>query len=201
MTLHHDGIADFKRGSYSAVRELFDDYYEPLVEFATQLIIHDREAHHIVQETFIKLFGMRERFDTTADIKAFLYITVRNTCFMYIKQEKEEASVEQAATDDKPDVYATAAMDDEETRSAVLHNIHDQVAGLPEPEQTVFRLLFYDHRSIPSVAEQLKLTPLAVGQSRVQAVRLLREKLIAAGLFTVPTFIYFVAVFCGEPLS
>jgi RNA polymerase sigma-70 factor (ECF subfamily) len=201
MTLHHDGIADFKHGSYSAVRELFDDYYETLVEFATQLIIHDHEAHHIVQETFIKLLGMRERFDTTTDIKAFLYITVRNTCFTYIKQEKEEASVDRAAIDDKPDLYATASMDDEETRSAVLHNIHHLVAGLPEPEQTVFRLLFYDHHSIPSVAEQLKLTPLAVGQSRVQAVRLLREKLIAAGLFTVPIFIYFVAVFCGEPLS
>jgi len=201
MSPHHDCITDFKRGHYSAVSELFNDYYETLVEFAAQLIIHNREAHQIVQETYIKLFGMRDRFDTEADVKAFLYITVRNICFAYIKQEKEETSGEGMETGNKPEIVSTASTDDETTRAVILQKMHGQVALLPDPEQTVFRLLFYDNRSIPSVAEQLKLTPMAVGQSRVQAIRLLREKLIEAGLFTVPGFIYFVAIFCGEQHS
>src|SRR5262249_53433786 len=91
-----------------------------------------------------------------------------------------------------------APIDDEETRSAILHKMHEQVAELPEPERTVFRLLLCDHVSIPAAAEQLRLTPVAVGQSRMQAIRLLREKLIAANLFIIPLFIYFVAVACGE---
>lgn len=192
MSLHHDGITDFKHGSYAAVKELFDEYYEALVEFATQLIIHNREAHHIVQETFIRLFGMRERFDTDNDIKAFLYITVRNTCFTYLKQEKEEEGTGEWT------IVPSVSVDYEDQRAALLLKMHEQVALLPEPEQTVFRLLYYDHRSIPSVAEQLKLTPVVIGQSRVQAIRSLREKLTDAGLFSIPGFIYFVAVFCGN---
>jgi len=201
MTTHQDGIADFKRGHYSAVSELFDEYYETLVEFATQLVIHDREAHQIVQETFIKLFGMRDRFDTEADVKAFLYITVRNICFAYLKQEKEELPGEWAETENKPQIYSSASMEEEATRALVLQKMHEQVALLPDPEQTVFRLLFYERASIPAIAAQLSSTPVAVGQNRVQAIRLLREKLIEAGLFTVPLFIYFVAIFCGDEKS
>jgi RNA polymerase sigma-70 factor (ECF subfamily) len=144
---------------------------------------------------------MRDRFDTEADVKAFLYITVRNICFAYIKQEKEEMPGEGAETENKPQIYSTAFTDDEATRAVVLQKMHEQVALLPDPEQTVFRLLFYDHASIPAIAAQLSSTPMAVGQNRVQAIRLLREKLIEVGLFTVPLFIYFVAIFCGNKES
>lgn len=202
MTLssfHQNDIVDFQRGSYEAVRKLFDEHYDLLVEFAAQLIINNTEAHHIVQETFIKLFGMRDRFNTMTDVKAFLYITVRNICFTFIKMEKEGPGAEQGAATVYTEqlLSASAFVDDVETRSAILRKMHDQVAGLPEPEQTVFRLLLCDHLSIPAAAGRLQLTPVAVGQSRIQAIRLLREKLIAANLFSVPLFIYFVAVACG----
>ena len=72
------------------------------------------------------------------------------------------------------------------------------VKELPQPEQTVFRTLFYDQLNIPAAAEQLKLTPVAVTKLRISAFRTLREKLVAANIFSVPLFIYFVAVFCGE---
>ncbi|WP_166437100.1 RNA polymerase sigma factor [Niastella caeni] len=200
MTLtprNRHGIADFKSGSYIAVKELYDEHYSPLVDFAGQLIINKPEAHHIVQETFIKLFLLRDRFDTEPDIKAFLYITVRNICFAYIKSEKEDE------TNREPHWYiqalkAVTRHDDENIRKEAICKIHNQVAGLPEPERKVFRSLFCDHLTIPAAAEQLGVTPVSVVQSRIQAIRLLREKLVAVDLFSIPLFIYFVAVSCGE---
>ncbi|OQP61842.1 hypothetical protein A3860_30720 [Niastella vici] len=199
MTLspqNQDAIAVFQQGSYVAVKELFDEHYTVLIDFATQLILNKSEAHHIVQETFIKLFQMRDRFNREADIKAFLFITVRNICFAYIRSENKKGS-DQDVTWYQQSLKTTARYDAETLRNQALDDMQRQVQALPETEQRVFALLFCDQLTIPAVAGQLALTPVTVTQLRIKAIALLRENLIAADLFSIPLFIYFVAVYSG----
>jgi len=200
MTLsprNRDGITEFQRGRYTIVKELYEEHYAPLLDFANQLVINKEEAHHIVQETFIKLFGMRDRFDKLPDIKAFLYITVRNICLAYIRAEKENDPGAEAAWYEQS-LIATARFDAESVREEVLLKMTEQVTVLPAPEQAVFRLLFYDGLTVPQAADKSGLTPVVVTQRRINAIRLLRAKLVASDLFSIPLFIYFIAVFCGE---
>jgi DNA-directed RNA polymerase specialized sigma subunit len=72
------------------------------------------------------------------------------------------------------------------------------VASLQEPEKTVFQLIFYNRLIVPAAAEQLGITPVAVVQHRIEALRFLRLKLAAADLYSIPLFIYFVGVVCGN---
>jgi RNA polymerase sigma-70 factor (ECF subfamily) len=189
-------IDEFHRGHYAVVKEMYDEFYGSLVDFATQLITNDAEAHRITQETFLKLFQMRERFDTLPDIKAFLYITVRNICFAFLRAEKENESGGEV-TWHAQSLIATARFEDDALREEALYKMKGIVSELPEPEQTVFSALFLDRLTIPDAAVKLRLTPVVVGQRRISAISLLREQLVKAGLFSVPLFIYFVAVFCG----
>lgn len=189
-------IDDFQRGHYAIVKELYDEYYASLVDFSVQLINSSSEAHHIAQETFVKLFQMRDRFDKLPDIKAFLYITVRNICFAYIRSDANMPSGE--VTWLQQNLAATTLFEDGAEREDALYKMTAIVKELPQPEQTVFRTLFYNRLNIPAAADQLKLTPVAVTQFRISAFRTLREKLVTANIFSVPLFIYFVAVFCGE---
>jgi RNA polymerase sigma-70 factor (ECF subfamily) len=190
-------IDEFQRGHYAIVKELCDEFYAPLVDFGTQLINNSSEAHHIAQETFVKLFQMRDKFDKLPDIKAFLYITVRNICFAYIKSENANGPDGEVAWLQQ-NITATIRYEDGAEREEALYQMSAIVKELPQPEQTVFRTLFYDRLNIPAAADQLKLTPVAVAQFRISAIRTLREKLVTANIFSVPLFIYFVAVFCGE---
>jgi len=189
-------IDDFQRGHYAIVKELYDEYYASLVDFSVQLINSSPEAHHIAQETFVKLFQMRDRFDKLPDIKAFLYITVRNICFAYIKSENANVP-DSEVTWLQQNLQATARYEDGAEREEALYKMTVVVKELPQPEQAVFRTLFYDGLNIPAAADQLKLTPVAVAQLRISAFRTLREKLVTANIFSIPLFIYFVAVFCG----
>jgi RNA polymerase sigma-70 factor (ECF subfamily) len=200
MTLssaNRNAITEFQLGSYAAVKELYAAHYNTLVEFATQLILNKPEAHHIVQETFIKLFGMRDRFDKEPDIKAFLFITVRNICFGYIKSQKENEPAGEVAWYEQS-LKATDRFEEETERTQALSSMQKGVQELPEPDQLVFRTLFCKRLTIPAAAEQLGLTPVTVTLYRIRAIRLLRDKLVAAGCYSIPLFIYFVAVFCGE---
>lgn len=190
-------IDEFQQGHYAIVKELYDEYYASLVDFGSQLINNSSEAHHIAQETFVKLFQMRDRFDKLPDIKAFLYITVRNICFAYIKSENANGPGPEV-TWLQQEVMATIRYEDGAEREKALEQITSIVKELGEPEQTVFNCLFYDRLTIPATAEQLKLTPVTVAQCRISAIRNMREKLVGANLFSVPLFIYFIAVFCGK---
>lgn len=190
-------IDDFQRGHYAIVKELYDEYYASLVDFSVQLINSSSEAHHIAQETFVKLFQMRDKFDKLPDIKAFLYITVRNICFAFIRSENANVPKSEVAWLQQS-MQATSRYEDGAEREDALCQMTAVVKELPQPEQTVFKTLFYDKLNIPAAADQLKLTPVAVTQLRISAFRTLREKLVAANIFSVPLFIYFVAVFCGE---
>jgi RNA polymerase sigma factor (sigma-70 family) len=202
MTLlprNQHSISDFQLGSYAAVQELCATNYDVLVDFASQLILNNAEAHHIVQETFIKLFLMRDRFNSEADIKAFLYITVRNICSAWFNSKKENQSGE--ATWYEQSLKATARFEEAVLRNEALSNMQHQLRDLPEPEQTVFKTLFCDRLSIPAAAELLELTPVTVTKHRIRAIHLLRDQLIAVDSFSIPLFIYFVAVFCGNTES
>jgi RNA polymerase sigma factor (sigma-70 family) len=190
-------IDEFQRGHYAIVKELYDEYYNSLVDFASQLINNAPEAHHIAQETFVKLFQMRDRFDKLPDIKAFLYITVRNICFAFVKSEKMNEPAGEV-TWQAQELNATIRFEDGAEREEALNKMTDMVSELPEPEQTVFRSVFYDRLTLPAVADQLKLTVVTVSQQRISALSLLREQLLAANIFSIPLFIYFIAVFCGE---
>ena len=200
MTLtprNRDSITEFKTGHYIMVKELYEEHYAALLDFASQLIINKEEAHHIIQETFIRLLGMRNRFNTLTDIKAFLYITVRNICLGYIRAEKENEPGGDAAWYDQA-LIAAARFEMAAIREDVLHQMHELVLELPAPEQIVFRLLFCDRLSTQEAAEGSGLTVVMVTQRRISAIRLLREQLITSNLFSIPLFIYFVAVFSGE---
>lgn len=191
-----DSIAEFKAGHYTMVKEFYEEHYAALLDFACQLILNKEEAHQIVQETFIRLLGMRDKFNTLVDIKAFLYITVRNICLAYIRADKENEPGGDAAWYDLA-LIATTRFESAAIREKVLRQMHELVLELPAPEQIVFRLLFYDRFSVQQAAEESGLTVVMVTQRRISAIRLLRERLIIADLFSIPLFIYFVAVFCG----
>lgn len=190
-------IDEFHRGSYSVVKEMYVAFYSSLVDFATQLITDNAEAHRIVQEAFLKLFQMRERFDKLPDIKAFLYITVRNICFAFLRAEKENEPGGEITWHEQS-LIVTARFDDDALREEALCKITGMISELPEPGQAVFRSLFFDRLTIPEAAAKLRLTPVTIGQTRISAINMLRQQLVTAGLFSVPLFIYFVAVFCSE---
>lgn len=191
--LNRDFIAGFQRGSYESVTALYHLYYSPLVEFAEQLTLDKGVAHQIVMDALIKLVRMREKFDSEPNIKAFLHITVRNTCFTFIKSEKPDLTAGNSSWY-LNEHQAADKFNEEGARKEALAKIREEVNQLPEAYRNLFTLVFYDGLSVPSVAEHLGLTPVTVAKERNAAIDLLKEKLYADGLFSVPLFVYFLAV-------
>src|SRR5690349_24963911 len=88
--VHTDIIAGFHKGNSRAFDLLFDMFFPALCYFANKLIEDRQESEDIVLDTFQKLWARREHFETMPNIKAFLYITVRNTCLNYLRYRETQ---------------------------------------------------------------------------------------------------------------
>jgi RNA polymerase sigma factor (sigma-70 family) len=193
LPLSHDLIAAFQQGSYTAIDTLFHSCYASLAQMATQLTGSEAEGHHITLEAFIKLLMMREQFDNEADIKAFLYITVRNICLTCMK-----AGPAAAITTEAPwynNIAATAnRYNSDNQRAKGIQQLLEEVAQLPEEYRRVLQAIYYDRSSIPVIAAQLQRSQVYTAKKRIQALRLLREQLYLKDRFAAPLFIYFLTV-------
>lgn len=104
------------------IKDVFTAYYNALCLFALRYL-HDREAaSDIVQEAFLKLLESGKSFSDRDELKAFLYIIVRNLCLNLLKHQKIVTNHEKSYLESSE--YFRDALVEEETariiRSAVL---------------------------------------------------------------------------------
>lgn len=173
----------FKAGAESAATDLYGRYYKGLVYFARQIVQHAGEAEDIAQDTMVKLFHKKDDFSHLSDIKSFLYVSVRNACFNYIKaRERHELSHEELR-------YLTPEgeenADVEMLKARVLAEIYQEVAALPAQCGEVFRLLFIQKLTTAQAAEKLGLSPQTVLNQKARAIKLLRFRLSEKGFLTL----------------
>ena len=78
--LDNESLQAFTRGEQKGFSAVYSLYYQQIRYFTYKLTNNNmQEAEDITITTFVKLFRLHKNFSTQANIKAFLYITARNT--------------------------------------------------------------------------------------------------------------------------
>ena len=86
-------ILHLKRGDPEAFKVLFFQYYPEFFSFADMLLQDRVSAKSVTMEALFLLWKRHADFDNEKNIKAFLYLTVRNHCLNFIRyvQQNPEA--------------------------------------------------------------------------------------------------------------
>src|SRR5438105_5864972 len=124
--MYTDIITGFQQGDSRAFDDLFDMFYPALCYFAERLIDNRQEGEDIVLDTFQKLYVRREHFETMPNIKAFLYITVRNTCLNYLRYRETQRKHTRELIENIPDKFEEDA-ERLRIRTEVLRSIYAQI--------------------------------------------------------------------------
>lgn len=192
-------IAGFRRGSIQAVSNLYTTHYASLIYFAERIIRDRVTAREIVVETFIKLLNRRSHFDNEADIRAFLFITARNSCMDFLRYAKNGRQVEETAMV----VMETGSdLSDEVNMGEAKRVIQEALDHLPASCQQVFTTLFIDGIQISAAARQLEMDPQELLAQRKKAINQLQAALSEHNLYSTPFFIHYLTVACrNEPAA
>ncbi len=145
----------------------FRKMYLPLGMYALRIVEDAQSAEDIVEDAFMKAWGLIEEGKEIADFKAYMYRMVRNACISHIRNRKEMVGLEFVPEADEEAV-------DTSERDARIWKAIDE---LPEKCREVFLLSKQDGLSNEEIAERMGISIKTVKNQMTKAFSRLRESL------------------------
>ena len=161
------------RDDERAFAALMDRYQVPLVGFFRSLgLVND--AHDAAQETFLRLYRYRDRYEPTASLRTFIYLMARQVCTdasrKRMRRERLIAAFRREQTVEPPVARGPA-------EDAIL--AETLVSELPEAMRLVVVMSIYQGLCYDEIAAALEI-PVGTVKSRMfNAMLKLREALHA----------------------
>jgi len=186
-------ISGLKRGDTAAFAYIYKLYYSRLIYFAKQLVADESEAQDIVSGAFIKLWQRHADFDHLSNVKAFLYIAVRNACFDFLKYAKRLAGNKKDYaywTDDKEEEILHLML-----KAELLQEIVAEIEKLPPQYQAVCKLSFFEGLPNDDIAQRLGISVKTVRNIKALAVKEIQTHFLQRKL--LPLVIVFTGCLCA----
>jgi RNA polymerase sigma-70 factor (ECF subfamily) len=167
-----------RNGDAAAFQELVRRYREPLRRFFAALITDRSLADDFTQETFLRLWLSRQRYEPTGRFSTYLFQIGKN---YWLNQRKKFANQpeESSHAGETLEIEAPSAIEPEQVLMEMHHQawLRRAIAGLPEHYRLVFELSEMEGLKYAEIAQRLGI-PLGTVKSRMsEAARLLRNAL------------------------
>jgi len=172
-----------REGEDEALAELVRRYQNDIFRFCLHYVKHVEVAKEMAQETFLRVYAARERFDTDRVFKPWLLCIARNLCLNELKRKKtvlmetlEEYASE--AREESGEILqwhvsdASEALMADERREALL----DALNGLPQEAREMVMMRYFEQLSAREIAEVMDSTEGAVRTRLHRTLRQLRKQ-------------------------
>lgn len=178
MQLKGNRISGFyhETSSVKSLKEVFDTYYLALCFFANKIIEDSPSAEEIVSDVFVKLLQKQPDFVKHENIKAVLYISVKNASLNFVKKRYNESKryagyeyVQKHATED--------FVLNEIIRAEVLRDVYKEIQKLPPQCKKIMELFYHEGLDHKDIALQLGITVSTVKNQKARGLQILRRKL------------------------
>ena len=139
----------------------FNTEYLPLAPLLYRIAFHiledEAEAEDAVQETFLKLWEMRERLDIVESAKAYSIRILKNECLDRLRKAKKSVKEPQCTTRE------TAAPADEQIDAKRrLEKVLGAIKSLPDSQRQVLLLRTVDGLSYEEISRRMGMSQLSL---------------------------------------
>lgn len=128
-------ILKFAKADKHAFQLIFDYYFGIMLVFGVRNLRNSHDAEDIVQEAFIELWNQKGKFTNANQLKAFLYLTIRNKCLNRIKHRKIENKYLQSIDTEKPEELF---FEEEVIRAEFIDQLRNGIDNLSEQREKLF---------------------------------------------------------------
>ena len=164
-------LARVKANDISAFSLLVDRYKVKLFNLIYRMLQNREEAEDMLQETFLRVFKEKERFDPTYSFSTWIYTIALNLCRNELKRKKKFRFFGlDLIKDDRK-----YAVEEVKLNSSLGSTLEKAIASLPDKYRTAFLLREVNQLSYEEMSECMKV-PLGTVKSRVNRARLLLKE-------------------------
>ena len=164
----HDTVEDSNlmllvaQGDKDALCKLMDRWEAPLSRFVYRYVQNRDAACELVQETFVRLYEARSRFDGDMRFSSWIFKIAANLCKNYYRWRSRHP--EDMVWDEQCENTAAAAPDavrgeaDPAARAEISEDVarlRDAIAAMPHPYKVTLLLYYYQNQSYKEIADAL----------------------------------------------
>ncbi len=161
---------------YTSFEEQVLPHREALYNYALKLTKEESDAEDLVQETFLKAFRFYDKFEQGTNIKAWLFMILKNTFInAYRKTSKQPAKVDYDDVQNfydniKPEEIKTEHTSDDIFGKLMDDEISEAIANLQEDYRTVIILSDIEGYTYEEIADFID-RPVGTVRSRLHRAR------------------------------
>lgn len=155
-------------------KKVFEEYYNPLCNFASRYVSGSDLAEDIVQEVFVQIWQKRKRITLTSGIRSYLFQSTRNKAIEIIRRNKlQTAYIEE----EKYNAESSYEIDHEADNHMLKEHLYKSIRQLPPKCQEIFVLSKISGLTYAEIAEELNLSVKTVENQIGRGLKLLRAML------------------------
>ncbi len=172
-----------KTGDLNAFGEFFRNNYSRLLKYCQLFIKNTNIAEDLVQETFVSLWEKRKNIDTERSIESLLFVSLRNRCLNYLRDENYlKYRTEEFNSDKIEQLQYLAHWDylweeDLSMEERLVQEINKAIEKLPQKCRQIFILAKIDGLKNREVAIKLGISTKAVEKQLAIARKKISEQL------------------------
>ncbi|PPL01780.1 RNA polymerase sigma factor [Parapedobacter indicus] len=185
-----DLLLGFRQGDLEALRGVVGRYSREIHYFAIKLLKDRETAEEIVDDCFLKAWNVRQRFQSSADIKAFLYVVARNACLDHIKSPRSR--ILERIDEHTDNVASNENIEAQLIYTELISTIYNEVKKLPKKQRQVFLLSYFDGLSTQEIAERMTISRNAVFINKHEAIKAIRRVFQGKDILLYILFLHYV---------
>ena len=146
-----------------------------LYRLALRITLNPAEAEDVVQETMIKVWNRRDKWDEIESIEAFCLTICRNIALDKMrKMENQNASLEDGH--DAPDSSYASNPEEQAMQQDRIQLVRRLINDLPEKQRSVMQLRDFEGKSYKEIAQILAISEEQVKINIFRARQTIRQK-------------------------
>ncbi|WP_175632641.1 RNA polymerase sigma factor [Pedobacter ghigonis] len=183
-----DLIILLKQGNEEAFVEIYQRYWEMLLNSAYQRLRSREDAEEVVQEIFVNLYFRRTDIDPKSTLEAYLKTALKfKVIDTYRLQQLHYRHIDNLVAE--TGLYA-ASPEDQLDIKEFNHSILSLCRKLPEKCREVFIMFRFEELSHREIAERAAISVSTVKKHLHKAMLFLREELKGSKTFLIATFLF-----------
>ncbi len=169
-------IEELNRQETEAFHTLYKRYYKALVCYAMQWIGSQEPAEDLVQDLFSTIWENKITFLSLTSFQTYLYNSVKNASFNYLKHKDIEMFYAQQVKDDSIRLTLEEEEEEDYFEEELYRKLFLLVDRLPLRCREVF-LLYMKGKKNEEIAEALQISAETVKTQKKRAMQFLRKNM------------------------
>ena len=156
-----------------AFETLLIQYQKPLYNHIRNIVLNHDDANDVLQNTFLKIFRYLKNFNGDSKLFSWMYRIATNEAITFLNQKAKISGVTSEALQSK--LVENLTSDSYFDGDAIQLKLQKAIASLPEKQQLVFKMRYFEEIKYEDLSEILNTSVGALKASYHHAVKKIED--------------------------